>query len=247
MTAELYDLGMRLAAAAGGRPAARLGGAPLVRPAAPVAVRAVRRKGLVIAAAAVPGQAEQQASGPAVLTMLHGMGVQITAAPWRTLITQDDVTLPALLGLARAAGADSRQAATAAHIGWWADRADFPGSTGVVPLLRACRERWVTGTAPSYEASARTWRAWLRVPGGGCRRGSAAARRPRRGPLRGLRGAPGRGRGNDAHSRSFPWVSVAGAGDHDPERHVPPLRSRRPAGGHPGSGCLVQAFSVAPQ
>ena len=168
MTAELYDLGMRLAAAAAGRPAARLAGAPLAPPAAPVAVRAVRRKGLVIAAAAVPGQAEQQASGPAVLTMLSGMGVQITAAPWRTLITQDDVTLPALLGLARAAGADGRQAATAAHIGWWADRADFPGSTGVVPLLRACRERWVTGTAPSYEASARTWRAWLRVPGGGC-------------------------------------------------------------------------------
>ena len=168
MTAELYDLGMRLAAAARGRPADRLAGAPLSCPAAPVAVRAVQRKGLVTAAAAVPGQAEQHASGPAVLDMLDRMGVQITAAPWRTLVTQDDATLPALLALARAAGRDGRHAGTAAHIGWWADRADFPGSTGVVPLLRACRERWVTGTAPAYEASARTWRAWLRVPGSGC-------------------------------------------------------------------------------
>ena len=120
------------------------------------------------AAVAVPGQAEQQASGPAVLDMLGRMGVEVTAAPWRTLVVQDPDTLPALLALARAAGPGGRRAATAAHIGWWADRADFPGSTGVVPLLRACRERWVTGTAPAYEASARTWRAWLRVPGGGC-------------------------------------------------------------------------------
>ena len=100
MTAELYDLGMRLAAAAQGRPADRLAGAPLSCPAAPVAVRAVQRKGLVTAAAAVPGQAEQHASGPAVLDMLDRMGVQITAAPWRTLVTQDDATLPALLALA---------------------------------------------------------------------------------------------------------------------------------------------------
>ena len=169
MTAELYDLGMRLRAAAARQPTARLAGAPLIPAAAPVAVRAVQRKGMVAAAAAIPGQAEQQAAGPAVLDMLHQMGVRITGESWKTLITQDYATLPALLALARAEdGPDGDRADTAAHIGWWADRADFPGSTGVVPLLRACRERWVTGAAPAGETSPRTWRAWLRVPGTGC-------------------------------------------------------------------------------
>lgn len=168
MTAELYDLGMRLAAAAQGAPVPRLARAPLPRPAAPVAVRAAVRKGRVTAAAAVPGQAERQASGPAVLDMLDALGVQVTAASWRTLVVQDEATLPALIALARAAPPAGPRAAVAAHIGWWADRADFPGSTGVVPLLRACRERWATGAAPADEGIVRTWRAWLRVPGGGC-------------------------------------------------------------------------------
>lgn len=167
MSYELYDLGMRLAAARSGKPAARLTRAPLPPPSAPVAVRAALHNGLVTAAAAVPGVPEQQASGPAALGMLEAMGVQVTAPQWRTLVTQDDTTLPALAALA-AANPGGRHAAAAAHIGWWAARADFPGSTGVVPLLRACRERWVTGTAPAYEASARTWRAWLRVPGSSC-------------------------------------------------------------------------------
>jgi hypothetical protein len=169
MTAELYDLGMRLRAAAAAQPAARLSMAPLMPAAAPVAVRAVQRKDMVTAAAAVPGQAEQRAAGPAVLDMLHQMGVRITGESRKTLVTADHATLPALLALARAEGGpDGGRADTAAHIGWWADRADFPGSTGVVPLVRACRERWVTGTAPAGEASPRTWRAWLRVPGSGC-------------------------------------------------------------------------------
>ena len=167
MTAELYDLGMRLRAAATRQAAPRLSMAPLVPAAAPVAVRAVQRNRTVAAAAAVPGQAEQRAAGPAVLDMLHQMGVRITGESWRTLVTEDYATLPALLALARADGLDGDRADAAAHIGWWSDRADFPGSTGVVPVLRACRERWVTGAAPAGETSPRTWRAWLRVPGSG--------------------------------------------------------------------------------
>lgn len=168
MTAELYDLGMRLRAAARNEPSPRLTMAPVMPAALPIAVRAVQRKGHVTAAAALPGQAEQQASGPAVLAMLDQMGVRISSPRWHTLVTEDRATLPALLTAARSAGPGSVHADTAAHIGWWADRADFPGSSAVVPLVRACRERWVTGADPAAEASPRIWRAWLRVPGGGC-------------------------------------------------------------------------------
>lgn len=168
MTADLYDLGMRLRAAADRRPAPRIAAAPVMPAAAPVAVRAARDGTRVTASAAIPGQPARRAEGPAVLAMLAALGAVITAGRHPSLITDDDATLPALLALATAGTGTGDPAAAAACIGWWASRADFPGASAVIPLTRACRERWVTGLAPPAEASPATWRAWLRIPGTGC-------------------------------------------------------------------------------
>ena len=168
MTAAWYDLGQRLHAARTGRPVARLAHAPVPRISIPVAVRARQRGDSVRVTAAEPGTAERTASGDGALALLHDLGVRITAGAWRTLVTDDSVTLPALAGLAAAAARDGDQADTAAHIAWWADRADFPGSSAVVPLAAGCRERWITGATPDAEARAATWRTWLGVPDESC-------------------------------------------------------------------------------
>ena len=168
MTAEWFDLGQRLHAAATGRPVARLAGAPLRRTGHPVAVRARQAGHVVTVTAAAPGQPEATASGTAALALLHDLGVRITAAAPRTLVTDDHATLPALLALARSAGPDGDDAATAAHLAWWGDRADFPGSTAVAALVPVCRTRWITGTAPDAERGPGTWRSWLSITGDGC-------------------------------------------------------------------------------
>jgi hypothetical protein len=168
MTAEWYDLGQRLHAAATGQPVARLAGAPLRRTGHPVAVRARQAGQVVTVTAAVPGQPEATVSGTAALALLHSLGVSITAAAPRTLVTDDRATLPALLALARSAGPDGDDAATAAHLAWWSDRADFPGSAAVAALVPGCRTRWITGTTPDAERGPGTWRSWLGIPGDGC-------------------------------------------------------------------------------
>lgn len=168
MTAAWYDLGQRLHAARSGHPAARLAHSPVPRISNPVAVRARRRGATVRVTAAAPGSAERAASGDGALALLHDLGVRITGGAWRTLVTDDTATLPALAVLATAAGRDGEQADTAAHIAWWADRGDFPGSSAVVPLITGCRERWITGDPPDTETRAATWRAWLGVPDESC-------------------------------------------------------------------------------
>ena len=164
MTAEWYDLGQRLHAAHTGHAVARLDRSPVPRISSPVAVRARQRGGTVTITAAAPGSTDQTAAGTAALALLRDLGVRITAGAPRTLVTDDTVTLPALTALAAGAGRDGDQADTAAHIAWWADRADYPGSIAVVPLIDGCRARWITGTPPAAETRARTWRGWLNVP-----------------------------------------------------------------------------------
>jgi hypothetical protein len=168
VTAAWYDLGLRLHAASTGRPASRLAHAPVPLISNPVAVRARQRGESVQVTAAAPGTAARTAAGHDALALLHDLGVRITAGAWRTLVTDDAATLPALAGLAATASRDGDQADTAAHIAWWADRADFPGSSAVVPLVAGCRARWVTGAPPDAETRAATWRAWLGVPDESC-------------------------------------------------------------------------------
>jgi hypothetical protein len=168
VTAGWYDLGQRLYAARSGRAVARLAHSPVPGISNPVAVRARRRRGTVTVTAAAPGSPERTAGGGGALSLLRDLGVTVTAGTWQTLVTDDAATLPALAALAGTASRGGDQAATAAHIAWWADRADYQGGSAVVPLITGCRERWITGAPPADETRAPTWRAWLGIPDESC-------------------------------------------------------------------------------
>jgi hypothetical protein len=133
-----------------------------------VAVRARLRGGTVTVTAASRDADPRTATGDDALALLGDLGVRMSAESWCTLVTDDPATLPTLTRLARSADRDGARGDVAAHLGWWADRADFPGSSAVVALVAAARARWVTGCVPDAERHAGTWRTWLDVPDDGC-------------------------------------------------------------------------------
>lgn len=162
MTVEWYDLAQRLAAAESGKPVARLAGSAVWPTPRAVAVRAAMRRDQVVVSACGQDGRAQTATGVDALAMLGSLGVRISGER-HTLLTDDNATLPALVRLAYAVRGDGIESDVAAHIGWWADRADFPGSSAVLPLVTTCQTHWVTGAAPDAERHAATWRAWLGV------------------------------------------------------------------------------------
>lgn len=168
MTAEWFDLGQRLHAARTGRPVPRILHSPVPPITRPVAVRARVQGGGLVVTAAGPGSPAGTAYDADALVLLGDLGVQVTGERWQSLVTDDPGTLPALLALARRTDPDSPAGEVAAHIAWWADRADFPGSSAVVRLLDGCRTRWTTGCVPDAETHPVTWRTWLDVPDDGC-------------------------------------------------------------------------------
>ncbi len=168
MTAEWYDLGQRLYAARTGHAVARLLHSPVPAIPAPIAVRATTDRHNVTVTVAAPGHPAATACNTEALALLNTVGVSIAAEHPRTLVTDDPATLPTLLGLARTVTPDGGYADTAAHIAWWSDRADFPGGMAVIPLLDACRRRWITGSTPDAEHHPATWRTWLGVDDTSC-------------------------------------------------------------------------------
>lgn len=162
MTVEWFDLAQRLAAATSGRVVDRLAHSPIRTPLRPVAVRAAMAGPRVSVTAAVPGARAQTREDVDALRMLGDLGVLVSGDPC-TLVTDHPRTLVALRRLAYRAREDGRVGDVAAHVGWWADRADFPGSSSTVNLVSACTTRWVTGTTPEAERQAATWRRWLRI------------------------------------------------------------------------------------
>lgn len=168
MTVEWFDLGQRVYAATHGHVVDRLVHAPIPAPRRPVAVRAHVHNGTVHVAAADPDTPERTATNGDALGLLYSLGVRITAPHWRTLVIDDPATLTVLSDLARNAVHDGLEGDVAAQIGWWLDRADFPGTSAVIDLLRACRARWITGRIPADEQRASTWREWLHIPTDHC-------------------------------------------------------------------------------
>ncbi|MDP1346203.1 hypothetical protein, partial [Klebsiella pneumoniae] len=77
----------------------------------------------------------------------------------------DSGTIPALVGLARTHAHHSYPniSGSAAMLGWWADRADHPGTTAVVNLPAASSARYVLGVVPEAQRSARVWRTWFQI------------------------------------------------------------------------------------
>lgn len=166
MSVEWFDLAQRLAAAESGRVVPRLAGSPVGIVTEPVAVRARRRGGHVWVSAAERDGRAQTARDVEGLRLLGSLGVGIDNGRGRTLVTDSPSTVGLLARLARAErGQDVAEAA--AHVGWWADRADFPGTTAAVDLVAACRSRWVTGEDPDAERDPATWRRWLQVEDAG--------------------------------------------------------------------------------
>lgn len=165
MTAEWYDLAQRLYAKQHRCVVPRLAAAPVVAARHPVAVRATMEdESAVHITACAPGHAPESAAGHDALDLLDQLGVSVASDSPRTLITDDPATLGVLHRLALSCSHNGPQEATAAHIGWWRERADFPTGRAVVDLPAACRTRWVIGTAPADETNPTIWRHWLGVP-----------------------------------------------------------------------------------
>ena len=75
----------------------------------------------------------------------------------------DRDTLSHLLELAYAVDPESEHADAAAVVGWWAQRADHPGTGAVLDVVSACAARWVLGVPPVQERDIAVWRQWLGV------------------------------------------------------------------------------------
>ncbi len=131
MSVEWFDLAQRLYAAETGRPVARLAHTTFVPSASALAVRATVRVGSVSVSAAAFGGGEETACDEAGLALLARLGGTLAADTPAMLLTDDSGTIPALVGLARthAHHSDPNISGSAAMVGWWADRADHPGTT----------------------------------------------------------------------------------------------------------------------
>lgn len=167
MTAEWFDLGQRLRAAHLAAPVDRLTHAAVPPITHPIAVRATRTRRGVTLTAATRDLPASTATDDDALALLGSCGAQIGWESPATLITDGAATLPALRTLAHRSATDGPHADTAAHLGWWADRADYPGGIAVVDLLAACRRRWITGSTPDAETEPATWRDALGITDSG--------------------------------------------------------------------------------
>ena len=167
MSVEWFDLAQRLYAAETGRPVARLAHTTFTPSASALAVRATVRGGSVSVSAAAVGGGEETACDEAGLALLARLGGTLAADAPAMLLTDDGGTIPALVGLARAHAhhSDPNISGSAAMVGWWADRADHPGTSAVVNLPAASSARYVLGVVPEAQRSARVWRTWLQITG----------------------------------------------------------------------------------
>lgn len=161
MSVEWFDLGQRLKASVVGAPVPKLCGAPLVPVPHPVAVRVSGRADRVRVSVATD-TATDSGMGMDGLAALGRVGASLDSLEAWTLLIDSRAALPVLIGLARRCS-DAGLEAVAALVGWWWDRADFPGGRAVVNVVDGCRARWVTGRAPQSE-TAKVWLAAFGLP-----------------------------------------------------------------------------------
>lgn len=165
MSADVFDLGLRMRAEKTRTVARRLVAAPVAPVCDVVAVSMERARSGVTFRVATPDAGTHSGSGADVLDALAAVGVSMAAQT--TVVVDGLATVDVLAGLARKVDASSSLGDVAAHVGWWAERADFPGGHAVCDVLSACRQRWVCGTAPSAERAVETWSDWLGLPSAG--------------------------------------------------------------------------------
>ena len=162
MTVEFYDLARRLYAAKTGQPVLQVAAALFTISPEAIFVDAHQdAAGKVKATVYRPGGKPTTAGGVAALRALAAAGAVMDpkGAPVQ-LVTPDGTTLAALGQIARSASRhdDDTVRAASAVVGWWIDRAGYPGTNAVVNLLAQSRQRFITGTLPSRERTAAYWR-----------------------------------------------------------------------------------------
>lgn len=165
MTVEFYDLAQRLAAAKTGKPVPRVAHALFTLTPSAVFVEArIDEKGVTRADLTPTDGTSVHASGRAVLRALARSGARMdpAGAPAQ-LVMADAATLAALAAVARTHHNDTADAvrAAAATVGWWIDRAGYPGSNAVINLLAHSCQRFITGAPPEAERHASHWQSVL--------------------------------------------------------------------------------------
>ena len=165
MSADLFDLGARLAAGRAGAVMPRISAAPVAGLVDPIMVSATTGSAGVTVTAADAQHRSVTASNTDAVRVLGDLGADLSAATPRTLVVPDAGSVAALDTLARRCcrvGDSSDD--VGAQLAYWTQRADFPGGQAVLNLIGACRTRWVTGTTPSQERRLGTWAEWLHLP-----------------------------------------------------------------------------------
>jgi hypothetical protein len=172
VSAALFDLALRVAARDHGGPLPRLLHSPVAGRATAVAV-AARRVGAAVRVhvAGQNGRTESGvgAAGLAAIARVAGCAGG-DLGDGATALVDTPATMRALASLAsawadpgRCGGVDV--AAGSALAGWWAERAAHPGTSAVIDVLAATRQRFMLGAAPGAD-HAGAWRAVLSVPAG---------------------------------------------------------------------------------
>lgn len=157
MTRSLFALGARLRAAETGQPTPLAAYAPVIPALSALAVT-VDTDGERVYINATDGHTERAGTDRDGLDALAQLGVTMTA-PRRTLIVGTRHDLTTLATLARL----HPTADAAPVIGWWDERADFPGTDAVHIATDAARLRWALGVHPDLERNLATWTRWLNI------------------------------------------------------------------------------------
>lgn len=169
MTVEFYDLAQRLAAEETGKPVLRVAQALFTLTAAALFVDVHTDDRGVTRATITPATGTPTtATGRTVLNALSRSGAHMDPAePPAQLVMADGATLAALASVARTHHNDADPAVRAASavVGWWIDRAGYPGTNAVINLLAHSRQRFITGAPPEAERQASHWQSALAAPG----------------------------------------------------------------------------------
>ncbi|MBV8979718.1 MAG: hypothetical protein JO086_02355, partial [Acidimicrobiia bacterium] len=161
MTAQLFDLGVRLRAAATGRPQPRVA-RPLWAPrGALVAAHCARADdGSITVSVARPGGATATSLAPTgLLPLAHDD--ESSRGAFECLVVADRLQLALLMEAAKATPPGVKADRAAATVAWWVARADHPGTGAVLIATEAARQRLVLAD-PDAEGSVG---AWLRALG----------------------------------------------------------------------------------
>lgn len=170
MTVEFYDLAQRLYADRAGKPVLKVAGSLFqVSPQAIFVEAHQDGNGASVATVGTVGGSPVTGKGVRVLRALAAAGARMDPTGEAVqVVIPDGSTLAVLAGIARshATSKDDAVRAASAVVGWWVDRAGYPGTGAVIDLLAHSRQRYITGAVPVRERHASFWRAAFGVRDG---------------------------------------------------------------------------------